>query len=426
MTKNVYYKYVIFYLLLFSILCTTLLLMPSQSIAGENATEGVEGMLQKRMRAFRDNDENAFRKTIDERATPEFRESQIRRFAGLRSVQFSSYSLHPIDRYSGNLANGLKLKEKYGANEALLVETRETYRFADYDDRDAQNTYWYTYVRRGNTWTVIADSDAEVFGLRSARTIWDNGPVIARNTPHFFVIATTAKQHRVDEVAALAERAYGVFARRWSESWSQRVPLLIPDDNAQAAALIGSPDDLTKFAALTTYLPQRDEGWRPLASRIILQDDVVGSAPQEAVQSTLVHELTHAAMSQFAGIDTPHWLQEGIAMAVQRDAHGSYTPTRKARGIGESSVASLPRDDEFFDASSDVVHDAYERSLSAVQFLRQKKGDKAPIDFYKALGAAPIGPGDTAVRVDQALASCCGYDVRSFEHDWGEGRKNAS
>lgn len=385
----------------------------------KDAMAEIQTLLYSREVAVKEHNRQAFFASLFNQASPEFRARQTKLFEGLVSVPFAHYRLEADARTSGDMAKGLRLAARYGADEAILVETRETYRFAGYDDRDAQNIVWLTYIRHDTTWSIANDTDAAVFGLNNTRTIWDNGPVLALQLDHFLVIAPPDKLSRAHEIGELAERAFSIFERRWTIPWSKKVPLLIPADNAQSAALIGSTNDLTKFGALTTYVPSRNNGWFPLANRIVVQDETIRNASDDAVISTLVHELVHAALSEKSGPDTPHWLQEGIAMMVQRDITSQYSPVLTSPMFkGDVKNFRLPSDDDFFASDGNVVHDAYEMSLSAVTFLRSKSHTRDVIAAYEEIGAMRVAPGSPSYHVNVMLEHATGMSTEPFIEEW--------
>ena len=164
----------------------------SRADASGDPTTATQQLSDKRTAAVLADDKVAFLDTVASTATPEFRSAQSQLFDGLASLPLGSLKATITTRSSGDLSAGLDLKNKYDADSVYLPETRLTYRFGEYDDRDAFDSYWYTYVERDGQWHVQADSDASVIGLTGAQELWDKGAVTTASNDRVLVITPPA------------------------------------------------------------------------------------------------------------------------------------------------------------------------------------------------------------------------------------------
>lgn len=381
---------------------------------GAPVVEEVQRVLDARVAALGARDREAFLATIDPLAGPLFREAQARSFDGWASLPLSSYALAVRLDDSGDLAPGADLGRRYGGVPAFLPETRQTYRLSGYDERDAVDTLWLTYVQRAGRWYVAADDDLTALGLDSARNLWDLGPVRLQPTPHFLVVSRPDRAERADALAGIAEEASGVLAERWDRPWSQRIPLVLPSSPDELEVLLQSSFDLDKFVAFVAYAAVRDDGWEATAPRIYVQDANLSAASRASQVRTLVHELSHAAAAPLAGPAVPAWVHEGVADWV---AGGRRTDERPPAG----SDGRLPEDHEFTTGSQGDVVGSYAESRSAVSRLAADEGTDAPGAFLEALGADRIGAGSTDWRVDAALRAVAGTGVSDLEEAWASG-----
>src|SRR5207237_1006192 len=131
--------------------------------------------------------------------------------------------------------------------------TRQRYRLSGYDDRDAVDSLWLTFVQRDGRWYIGGDDDLSTLGLDTARQLWELGPVRVRPTAHFLVISHPAQAARADALAALAEEAVAIQIQRWPRQWSDKVPLILPGSVDELAVLLQSTLDLNNFVAVVYY-----------------------------------------------------------------------------------------------------------------------------------------------------------------------------
>ena len=180
--------------------------------AAVDPAAATQQLSDKRTAAVLAKNKAAFLETIAATATPEFKTAQSQLFDGLASLPLGSLKATITTRSSGDLSVGLALKNKYGADSVYLPETRLTYRLGDYDDRDAFDSYWYTYVEQDGHWLVQADNDASVIGLTGTQELWDRGAVTTASNDRVLVVTSPANAARGRDLLNIANSA----ARRTS------------------------------------------------------------------------------------------------------------------------------------------------------------------------------------------------------------------
>lgn len=379
------------------------------SASASDDLRAVQDLLDRRVAAIRSGDAAAFATTIDPSAADSFRQRQVQWFAGLRSLPLGSFSLAVRTTDSGDLAAGLGLVAQHHADAAALPETRMVYRLADYDDRDASDAFWITYVRRAGSWYAAADDDARSLGLDGTPELWDDGALSVQRTAHFLVLSKLAQASRAASLAGLAERAMDEFRRRWSVPWSERVPLIVPSSAEETQRLLRTRTDPAGFVAFLTYNPVREgTTWTITAPRLYAQDANLAHQTEAEQVSTLVHELVHAAAAPLTGPFTPIWLQEGLAELV---ADGRTTAIPPPQG----APVVLPDGSAF---STGDVGNAYGAALSAVSFLAERFGPQAPVRTFQAIGAVRVVAGSAAYNADAAFRSVAGMSFAEFTAAW--------
>ena len=380
----------------------------SSPVAAQAGGATVQAVLDARVAAVTAGDRDAWLATVDPDAPKPFRDAQARLFDGLRSVPLESYSLEARTDDTGDLAGDLGLK--YGGP-VQLPETRQRLRLRGFDDRDAVDSLWLTFVQRDGRWFVAGDEDLAAVGLDTARGLWVFAPVEVLATQHLLTIFHPAQRDRAEALSAIAEEAIGVLRSRWDQPWPERIPMILPADTDELERLLQSTIDLDKFLAFVSYGSVRDEGWESTAPRIYIQDRNLAKYDRPFQVETLVHELAHAAGAPLAGPFVANWVHEGVADWV---ATGRSTRERKPSG----SDGRLPRDYEFSTGSQSKILEAYKESRSAVSYLSSRSGVGAPTAFFRELGAIRVAPGSTDHQVDAALRRAGRLGLGDLEGGW--------
>jgi hypothetical protein len=372
----------------------------------------VQAVLDARVAALAAGDRDAWLATVDAQAPEAFRAAQGRLFYGLRSVPLESYALEARLEDTGDL--GIGLGRRYGAP-VQLPETRQRLRLRGFDERDAVDSLWLTFVRRGERWYVAADDDLAALGLDSARGPWDFAPVEVLATEHLLTIFHPDQSDRARALSALAEEALGVLRSRWDLPWSERIPLVLPAGTDELEQLLQSTVDLDKFLAFVSYGSVRDDGWEATAPRVYIQDENLRGYDRAYQVETLVHELSHAAGAPHAGPFVPAWVHEGVADWVA-------TGRSRAERRPAASDGRLPRDFEFTTGAQTEIVNAYRESRSATSYLSSRAGLRAPTALFRELGAVRVAAGSVDLQADAALRRATGLGLTDLEAGWAARR----
>lgn len=384
----------------------------AQAPAGGPSLAVAQAVLDARTTAVRSGDRDAWAATIDPEAPAPFRDAQLAEFDGLRSLPLAAFALTAREDDTGDLSAGLETK--YHAP-VFLPETRQTLRFDTYDDRDAVDSLWLTFVQRADRWYVAADDDLSALGLDSARGLWDFGPVQVLRTDHFLVLNHPAQADRARALASIGEDAITTLGQRWDKPWSGRIPMVLPGSVDELEQMLQSTIDLDKFVAFVSYGAVRDDGWTATAPRIFVQDKNLSKYSRSYQVETLVHELSHAAAAPLAGPFLPSWVHEGTADWI---AKGRTTTERAPAG----NEGHLPRDYEFSTGSQAAIIRSYSEARSATSYLAARAGLGAPTTFLATLGEPKVAPGSVDFHVDDALRRSAGLGLADLESGWSSRR----
>lgn len=382
----------------------------SRSGAAQTDRGTVQAVLDAREAAVASGDRAAWLATIDPKAPKAFRDAQGRLFDGLRSVPLERYELEARLDDTGDL--GVGLEAKYGAP-VQLPETRQRLRLKGFDERDAVDSLWLTFVERNGKWFVAGDDDLAPLGLDTARGPWDFAPIEVLATEHLLTIFHPGQADRARALSAIAEEAVTVLQKRWDQPWSERIPLILPADTDELEKLLQSTIDLDKFLAFVSYGAVRDTGWDTTAPRIYIQDENLAEYGRDFQIETLVHELAHAAGAPLAGPFVSAWVHEGVADWI---ATGRSTKERKPKG----SDGRLPRDFEFSTGEQTNIIESYRESRSLTSFVAGRSGLGAPTALFRELGSVRVAAGNADFQIDAALRKAAGQGLAESEGSWSK------
>jgi hypothetical protein len=381
---------------------------PTRAETEPDLLRAVQPVLDARAAALRNGDREAWLATVDPAAPASFRAAQTRQFDGLRQLPLAEFSLQARVDDRGDLGPAVAARYR---TRVFLPETRQVHRFAGYDDRQAVDRLWLTFVERGGRWYVGGDDDLEAVGLDTARGLWDLGRVATLDTDHFLVVHHPEQADRAAALAAIAEEAAAVLDARWDRPWSRRIPLVLPGSVEELEELLQSTIDLDNYVAFVSYEALRDDGFVATAPRIYVQDRNLSRYGRAFQVETIVHELVHAASVPLAGPFVPAWVHEGVADWVATGRPAGLRPPAGTDG-------RLPRDYEFVTGSRDAIVRSYAESRSATSFLADRHGSRAPADLFAAAGAPKVAAGSVDHHVDQAVRRVAGQPFAEFEPAW--------
>jgi hypothetical protein len=227
---------------------------------------------------------------------------------------------------------------------------------------------------------------------------------------HVAIITHPDAQTRATALLGITEQALTTLAKNWTLPWSGQLVGFLPSSPDELTNLLQSSVDVTKFVAFVSYTFDPDS-LAGTAPRLYLQDTNLSRYTTAGQTETLVHELTHAAGSGYAGPYTPSWVHEGLAEWVAND------PTKPdPRDAGAGQVA--PRDDQFGAGSQGDIIRAYKDARSLIAELSAVSGPAAPYAFFKQLGAQKVRPGGREYIVDNSLERIGAPPLSQLEADW--------
>jgi hypothetical protein len=375
----------------------------------------IRTLLDRRSTAMSRRDKAAWLSVVDPRATA-FRAKQAALFDNLAQVPLTSWR-YVLDGPGGRTLTATADKA-YQPAAVWVPPVQLEYGLRGIDASPTQRPQVLTFVRRGSTWYLAADTDPVSDGTHTWRGMWDFGPVRIRRGGSSLVLAHPRNADRLDTFAAGADAAVPRVNAVWGATWSRQVAVLIPDDNAELVALVGPQFASSRIAAVSIADVADVTTARALGQRIVVNPANLDRLGASGRQIVLTHEITHIASRAATGDKMPTWLVEGFADFVGYRDSGLPTSVI-GQEVGTAVRARtwpgrLPADSDFR-GDSPRLSLAYEEGWFACRLIASRIGLAGLVAFYREVGA---NTGGGAGAVDAALRRSLHMSTAQFIQQW--------
>ncbi|MFL6238027.1 MAG: hypothetical protein ACJ735_00850 [Actinomycetes bacterium] len=392
--------------------------LPDQSTgAADRARDrAIRDVLLARATAIRRHDRAGFMATLDP-ASAKFRAQQVRYFANVQHVPFSTWS-YTLDADNVAPSDGAQFL-RYNAA-VWLPHVVLHYEIAGFDRSPTALDTYYTFVQRHRRWYIASDSDAASLAYTTARDIWDFGPVSVVRRRNAIVLGHPDSRVSLAALADEAQRDVPRVTKVWGRRWSQHIVVLAPDRQSELSKLLGDQGDLSQIAAVATAeLVEAGQRTTPTGDRVLINPDNYRRLGVKGRQVVVTHEITHVASRASTGPVLPDWLIEGMADYVgYRELH--TPPSIAAHELKVyldqgHRAPGLPGDDDYAGANKHLAL-AYDESWLACRFIAERWGQAALVRLYRAVGASTQGSEKAAT--DAAIRGVLHESLATFTRQW--------
>jgi hypothetical protein len=376
-------------------------------------TAAVRELLDRRARAIRDRDRDAWLSTVDPTAT-QFRARQAALFDALADVPLADwgYRLDPESAPPDLDLDGTRGPGWWGPGVTL------SYRIDGYDEVPTREPQRLTFVPRGSSWYIAADDDFAAAGRDTTRGLWDSGRVVVVRGRRSIVLGHPGSRSVMRRVASALDAAVPRVTSVWGDDWSQHVVGLVPSSQEELSRIVGGKGDYSQIAAVATAeLTNADAGYHPVGDRIIINPPNFAKLGSLGRRVVLTHEVTHVATRGASGPAAPAWLVEGFADYIgYRGVHVPYSVSASELrdAVRHGNVpSSLPADADFDGGNPDLAQ-VYEQAWLAVRLIAARHGQDGLVQLYRAVGR----PGAPASSLNDVLGALWETDVDTFTSQW--------
>jgi hypothetical protein len=154
---------------------------------------------------------------------------------------------------------------------------------------------------------------------------------------------------------------------------------------------------------------------RVLAQRLIVVDSRWRALPAAERQMTLVHELTHTALSPDTSLRTPSWLVEGVALHVSGDDRSLEARARAAGAARSIGLRALCKPNSIFRLSGRDQGAAYAASSAAAEAIVQRHGTRGLFELYDRFNDSTIQARTCAATTDRVLRRALGMSLDELD-----------
>lgn len=307
--------------------------------------------------------------------------------------------------------------QRLGGRVAVLHVTLR-YALAVVDLQPTGKDLWLTAVDRSGRWLLAGDSDAAAAGGVSWRGPWDFGPLVVRAGAHTLVLAHPAHAGDLARFGSLVEQSVPVVTRVWGSQWNSHVAVIIPDTDAEFAAVTADTGDTSDLAAVAVADQVLPDG-TVLGARIVLNPTNLQRLDDAGRRLVVQHELTHIASRAMTNDQMPTWVIEGFADYVGN--LGSALSVRQsaaelAAEVRRGLLPSMLPSNADFSGSAARLPQIYEQAWLACRLIARRVGQPGLVRFYKAVSQAARADPDKAAGT--AFKAVLGIDETAFVRIW--------
>jgi hypothetical protein len=386
--------------------------------AAARRSDALSALLATRASAVLHRDRVRFLAGVDN-ALPAFRRSQERLFDALSGLRFSSWR-YEIDapaagRRVPDPGRFRGAAEVYAPRGVVVL-----YQLAGYDTAPTSNQAALTFLRRGSSWRLAADSDFDRSANGTQREVWDYGPLITVSGSSALILGRPSARRLLVRLRAEAERDIPRVNAVWGLGWSRRVVIEVPGSQQELADILHRQfGSLSRIAAVATAELGGSGRDAAVGNRILVNPATASRLGALGQQVVITHEITHVATRAVTAAAAPTWLVEGFAdfVAYRSAAVPVTVAARELRtAVRTGHVPSgLPTERDFNGTNPNLAQ-SYEEAWLAVRLIANRAGSAGLLRFYRAVAGASAA--DRAGALSAALAATLGDTSAGFTALW--------
>lgn len=341
-----------------------------------DVAQRMESVLQRRARALRAGDEQAFWRTVA-RARPR----AVRRAGDL----FDNLAQLPLGHLRYTVDAGSVTAR--GSGWDAVVET--ALQLEGFDAVPVRRAALYHFVEEPGTGRLVVASDRDgAWERRTGADVqpWDRGPVTVHRGEGVLAVFDRDSPAASADVVAEVQAGIAQVARAVPVEWSRSVVVHATSDPTLLSGLDvpgGDPDVVDAVTFPVHAVPGRP---RVASTRFVLHPRMLGSDPT-TLGRLVRHELTHVALAE-RDDRAPVWLAEGLAewVSVRPIAPALRYLSRDALELARAGAAELPSD-EGFNGAHQGAH--YGLAWWACEVIARRHGEEMLWELLAEMADAP-------------------------------------
>jgi hypothetical protein len=359
--------------------------------AAARRAQDVAALLGRRAAAIRGRDRAAFAATLDS-AQPAFVQKQLRMFDALKDVPLASWRYDLSD--DGAVGTESPHLARYATTatsgtDAWAPVATLRYQLRGFDTTPTAVRQFFTFVERDGRWLTASDTDFPGDDRKTARDVWDFGPVAVVTGARSLVLGHPGHTSLLRDVARQVDAAVPRVSNVWGTQWSRKAVVVVPETQRELAAILGDGTDLSRIAAVAVAELPADAGSHPVGNRVIVNPPNFRRLGANGRRVVLTHEVTHVATRDATGPNVPTWLVEGFADYVGYLGTGLGPKAICQELAAEVRAGKRPKElpaDADFAGTNPRLAQAYEAAWLAVRLIADRVGRAGLVAFYRGAG----------------------------------------
>lgn len=346
-------------------------------------TPALHELLDRRAKAVRDHDQQAFFADIDRTDTA---------FARKQQEEFDNLGKLPLAEFRYDLAEPIEydalipaaIRSRYHSIvRAPAVTMRYRIDGVDGPDTGAVAAPWTPIFGAAHgRWRLVGVVNDPRLPTGAGGQAWETGPITVVRSARVVLVLSAGDDARAPDMLRMAEAGLDHVAAVRRGGWAGKVLITaVQDARLFTTYFAESPDRVDNFAAIAVpyyaEVPQWSTKPKYVATRVVFNPHEFSADPTELAHD-LTHEFTHAAMGSVTTDNTPLWLVEGFAeyVAYKPEQVSALYPKRALEGY---QTGSWPPDSDFYRDGRNYV-----LGWLACRMIAQKYGEAKLVALYEA------------------------------------------
>jgi hypothetical protein len=299
---------------------------------------GLRALLDRRAKAVRDHDRQAFLADVDT-TDPVFARQQEEEYDNLTKLPLAEfrYDIEEAVQYDSLVPPAIRSRYR-SAVRAPGVTVR--YRIDGMDTEPVAAPWVPVFGVSRGTWRLAGLAQDPKLPTGTNGQAWQTGPITVVRSERVVLVLSAGDAGRAPDMLRMAEAGLDHVAEVRRGGWAGKVLITaVQDARLFTTYFTDSPDRIDNFAAIAVpyyaSVPEWSSKPRYAATRVVFNPKEFSADPTELAHD-LTHEFVHTAMGPVTTEDTPLWLVEGFAEYV------AYKPERVSGLFAKRALDGYP------------------------------------------------------------------------------------
>jgi hypothetical protein len=375
-------------------------------------TLALTALLERRAKAVRDHDRQAFLADVDG-TDQAFVRQQGQQFDNLTRLPLAEfrYSVDDGPRYDALIPAAVRSRYH---SVVQTVAVTILYRIDGVDAAPVTAPWVPIFGVVGGRWRLAGAAGDGKLPTGTNGQAWETGEITVVRGERVVLVVSASDADRAPDLLRMAETGLDHVAAVRRGGWVGKVLLTaVQDPRLFTTYFADNPDHVGNVAAIAVPYYAQIPDWHPkpryAATRVVFNPHQFTADPTELAHD-LTHEFTHAAMGQVTTDNMPLWLVEGFAEYV------AYKPEQVTGSFVKRSLEGFPTGSA--PPSANFYSDGrnYVLGWLACRMIVERYGEAKLVALYEASGSGSAGSASAASG--SAVEQVLGIDATTLDKQY--------